>query len=47
MKNLNKLTKNELIKMLKTILKDHPEYFFSYQGRKNYIKRSRESLKSH
>lgn len=27
MKNLNKLTKNELINILKTILKDHPEYF--------------------
>ncbi|MCF7924772.1 MAG: hypothetical protein K9L64_06700 [Candidatus Izimaplasma sp.] len=27
MKNLNKLTKNELIKILKTILKEHPEYF--------------------
>ena len=26
MKNLNKLTKNELINILKTILKDHPEY---------------------
>ncbi len=26
MKNLNKLTKNELIKILKTILKDHPKY---------------------
>ncbi|MDY0139653.1 MAG: hypothetical protein RBR50_08130 [Candidatus Izemoplasmatales bacterium] len=27
MKNLDKLTKRELIKILKTILKDHPEYF--------------------
>ena len=27
MKNLDKLTKNELIKILKTILIDHPEYF--------------------
>lgn len=27
MKNLDKLSKNELIKILKTILKDHPEYF--------------------
>ncbi|MFH5881193.1 hypothetical protein [Liberiplasma polymorphum] len=27
MKNLDKLTKNELVKILKTILKDHPEYF--------------------
>ena len=27
MKNLDKLTKRELIKILKMILKDHPEYF--------------------
>jgi hypothetical protein len=26
MKNLDKLTKRELVKILKTILKDHPEY---------------------
>lgn len=47
MKNLDKLTKNELVKILKRILKDHPEYFSLIKEEKNYIKRSRESLNSH